>query len=114
MNLKTGDRVKCINATGYLVEGQTYTVKETFGTVTNHNSITVNECVVNEGFKSYGINRFEKLNPPNLVSISNDDLEYITDAFLALDYFSEGTYINLANLSGIIDKIENQVRINVN
>ena len=114
MNLKTGDKVICIDATGYLVEGQTYTVKSTFGGVTSHNSITVDECVVNEGFKSYRIDRFEKVHPPNLVAISNDDLETILDAFIALDYYSEGTYINMANYSRVVDKIEGQIKTNEN
>ena len=113
-NLKTGDKVICVSATGYLVEGQTYTVKSTFGGVTHHNSITVDECVVNEGFKSYRIDRFEKVQPPNLVAISNDDLETILDAFIALDYYSEGTYINMSSYSRVVDKIEGQMKTNEN
>jgi hypothetical protein len=114
MTLKTGDKVICIDATGYLVGGETYTVKEAFGGVTSHNSITVDECVVDAGFKSYRIDRFEKIQPPNLVAISNDDLEFILDAFVALDYYSEGTYINIANYSRVVDKIEGQIKTNNN
>ena len=114
MTLKTGDKVICTSATGYLVEGETYTVKDTFGGVTSHSAITVNECDVNKGFKSYRIDRFEKMQPPNLVAISIDDLETILDAFIALDYYSEGTYINMANYSRVVDKIEGQIKTNEN
>ena len=114
MTLKTGDKVICTSATGYLVEGETYTVKDTFGGVTSHSAITVNECDVNKGFKSYRIDRFEKMQPPNLVAISVDDLETILDAFIALDYYSEGTYINMANYSRVVDKIEGQIKTNEN
>ena len=96
MNLKTGDKVICVSATGYLVEGETYTVKHTYGGVTSHNSITVNECAVSKGFEYYKIDRFEKVQPPNLITISNDDLETILDAFIALD------------------KIEGQIKTNEN
>jgi hypothetical protein len=114
MTLKTGDKVICTSATGYLVEGETYTVKDTFGGVTSHSAITVNECDVNKGFKSYRIDRFEKLQLPNLVAISIDDLETILDAFIALDYYSEGTYINMANYSRVVDRIEGQIKTNEN
>jgi hypothetical protein len=114
MTLKTGDKVICTSATGYLVEGETYTVKDTFGGVTSHSAITVNECDVNKGFKSYRIDRFEKVQPPNLVAITTDDLETILDAFIALDYYSEGTYINMANYSRVVDRIEGQIKTNEN
>tara|TARA_B110001469_G_C9565481_1_gene280453 strand:+ start:119 stop:463 length:345 start_codon:yes stop_codon:yes gene_type:complete len=114
MTLKTGDKVICVSATGYLVEGQTYTVKHTYGGVTSHNAITVNECSVEKGYEYYRIDRFEKVQPPNLVVISNDDLETILDAFIALDYYSEGTYINIANYSRVVDKIEGQIKTNNN
>jgi hypothetical protein len=112
MNLKTGDKVICIDPTGYLVEGETYTVKATFGEVTSHNSITVDECVVNAGFKSYKINRFEKVKPPNLVAITQFDLETIQDAIYALDYYSEGTFVNLEGLAKVADNIERQMTEN--
>jgi hypothetical protein len=114
MNLKTGDKVICIDPTGYLVDGQTYTVKHTYGGVTSCNAITVNECAVSKGFEYYKIHRFEKVQPLNLVAISNDDLETILDAFIALDYYSEGTYINIANYSRVVDDIEGQIKTNEN
>tara|TARA_R110002050_G_scaffold137_1_gene905 strand:- start:8588 stop:8935 length:348 start_codon:yes stop_codon:yes gene_type:complete len=113
-NLKTGDKVICVSATGYLVEGETYTVKHTYGGVTSHNAITVNECSVKKGFEYYKIDRFEKVQPPNLVAISIDDLETILDAFIALDYYSEGTYINMSSYSRVVDKIEGQIKTNEN
>ena len=112
--LKTGDKVICVSATGYLVEGETYTVKHTYGGVTSHNAITVNECSVKKGFEYYKIDRFEKVQPTNLVAISIDDLETILDAFIALDYYSEGTYINMSSYSKVVDKIEGQIKTNEN
>ena len=114
MNLKKGDKVICISATGYLVEGQTYTVKEFFRVANSQIGINVDECVVKAGFKSYMIDRFEKVKPPNLITISNDDLETILDAFIALDYYSQGTYINIARYAKVVDNIEGQININEN
>ena len=114
MDLKVGDKVLCTEPTGYLVEGQTYTVSALFKQGTTLVGITVNECHVQDGYKSYITERFSKAEPQNIVAITSDDLEAILDAFIALDYYSEGTYINLANYSRIVDKIEGQIKTNEN
>jgi len=111
MELKTGDKVTCIDATGYLVKNEVYTVKDIFGTNSGNRSITVNECLVKEGYEFYKLNRFEKVKLPKLIPITDDDLETMVDAFIALDYYSEGSYANIANCSKLIDRIESQVRI---
>ena len=114
MDLIVGDKVICTEPTGYLVEGQTYTVSALFKQGTTLVGITVNECHVQDGYKSYIIERFTKVEPQNLVAISNDDLETIMDAFVALDYYSEGTYVNMRNYSIVVDKIEGQIKTNNN
>ena len=110
MELKIGDKVTCIDATGYLVKNEVYTVKGIFGTPSGNRSIIVNECSVNKGYGSYKLDRFEKVKLPNLISVTDDDLETMIDAFIALDYYSEGTYVNIANCGKLIDRIESQVR----
>ena len=114
MDLIVGDKVICTEPTGYLVEGQTYTVSALFKDDDGVFGITVDECSVQQGYNSYITERFEKVEPQNLVAISNDDLETIMDAFVALDYYSEGTYVNMRNYSIVVDKIEGQIKTNNN
>ena len=114
MELIVGDKVICTEPTGYLVEGQTYTVSALFKQDTELVGITVEECHTKDGYKSYITERFIKVEPQNLVAISNDDLETIMDAFVALDYYSEGTYVNMRNYSIVVDKIEGQIKTNNN
>lgn len=114
MELKTGDKVVCIDATGYLVDGETYTVDSVFSSSGTIVGISVKECVTKKGYLSYLTERFTKLEPPNLVAITNDDLEALLDAFIALDYWSEGTYVNMRSYSKVVDKIESQINMNKN
>ena len=114
MDLKVGDKVICIEPTGYLVEGQTYEVSALFNKGGTTVGITVKECHTQDGYKSYIVERFKKIEQQNLVAISDDDLETMLDAFIALDYYSEGTYVNMRNYSIVIDKIEGQIKTNNN
>ena len=114
MNLQQGDKVICVDATGYLVDGQQYTVKRVFHLDNKIIGVTVNECIQKEGFSCYRTNRFIPIEKPYTVSITSDDLESLLDAFVALDYYSEGTYINIANYSKVVDKIEGQIKKNNN
>ena len=114
MELKTGDKVICKEPTGYLVKDQTYTVDAVFKRGNDVVSITVNECVVHQGYNSYRVNRFDKVRQPNLIAITDDEIESIVDACIALDYFSEGAYVNMSKYGSIVDKIEGQVKLNNN
>jgi hypothetical protein len=105
---KKGDKVICNDATGYLVKGQTYTVKEAFG-IAETVSITVEECSEQEGYGSYKIHRFSMVNKCNHIVLTDNEVHLLIDAFIALDFFSEGTYINLNGLSIVISNVQNQV-----
>lgn len=109
--IKVNQQLICIDATGYLVDGEVYTVKEVF----NYGSaVTVNECVNKDNFGAYSLERFffkeedEELDEIETATIdlSIDEFETLADSLAALRYFSEETYINLKQLSTLIDKIE--------
>ena len=57
MDLILGEKVLCVDATGYLAEGQIYTVESIFKQGKVINSITVNECDEMDGYKSYLVKR---------------------------------------------------------
>ena len=114
MDLKVGDKVTCIDATGYLVEGQAYTVKALFKRGNLLKAITVDECINKKGYSSYLVERFEKIELPSLVTLTSDDMESILDAFIALDYYSEGTYVNMNSYGNVVNKLDRQVNINNN
>ena len=82
---KKGDKVICNNAIGYLVKGQTYTVKEAFG-ITGTVSITVEECSEKEGYGSYKIGRFSMVNKCNHIVLTDNEVHLLIDAFIALDF----------------------------
>lgn len=109
-NLKVGDKVICVKATGFLAAGETYTVKglhkgKAFDDL---RGVTVVECVNKVGYISYGIDRFRKANTSHSVDISEDDLNSLIDAVISLDYYSEGTYINLQSVNSVLSKLEGQ------
>tara|TARA_R110000737_G_scaffold326533_1_gene340316 strand:- start:247 stop:600 length:354 start_codon:yes stop_codon:yes gene_type:complete len=107
---KVGDKVICVKATGFLVAGETYTVKglHLYDGSGDLLGITVVECVNKEGYVSYGVDRFEKIDTSHSVDISENDLNSLIDAVISLDYYSEGTYINLQSVNSVLYKLENQ------
>lgn len=100
--LKVGDKVFCIDATGYLVKGEKYTITKVWDSPSGF-AVNVKECVSKEGYNCYRGDRFKLV--LETIQISREDLTFIlTNAAKSCFYNTE----SLDRLDVIIDSVNSQ------
>ena len=102
--LQVGDKVVCIEPTGYLVLGEIYTIKSFNFDIDNVEGVMLEECVCTTSLVGYRLSRFY----PKTIQIEVEtlDIDFLI-ASCAIPYDIGSREYN--RLCGITEKIESQI-----